>query len=208
MCLKESGQVAFDVGANVGLISTALSKNFEEVHSFEPDPRCHDLFHSNLGANCAQNVKLHKIGLSSKDESLAFNLGAELGHSTLEGAHITRLESSIFIESRTLDSYTKELGISRIDLLKIDVEGHELDVLVGATSLLRNKAIHKIVFQHSATLFESQGRDTHEVFNLLTNLDYLITTLDGIPVSYESLMNIGQIDLVAITSQFKSESHS
>jgi FkbM family methyltransferase len=206
--LEESGQIAFDVGANVGLISAALSKNFEEVHSFEPDPRCHDLFHSNLDANCARNVKLHKVGLSSKDKSQAFNLGAELGHSTLEGAHITRLESSICIESRTLDSYAKELGISRIDLLKIDVEGHELDVLVGATSLLRHKAIHKIIFEHSAALFESQGRDTHEVFNLLTNLDYLITTLDGIPVSYESLMNIGQIDLVAITSEFKSESHS
>jgi FkbM family methyltransferase len=208
VCLKESRQVVVDAGANVGRIAVALSKNFDKVHSFEPDPRCHDRFHSNLDANCARNVNLHNIGLSSKDESLAFNLGAELGHSTLEGAHITRLESSIFIESRTLDSYTKELGISRIDLLKIDVEGHELDVLVGATSLLCNKAIHKIIFEHSAALFESQGRDTHEVFNLLTNLDYLITTLDGIPVSYESLMNIGQIDLVAITSEFKSASHS
>ena len=66
VCLKESGQVAFDVGANIGLITAALSKKFEKVHSFEPGPRCHDLFHSNLEANCARNVTLHKIGLSSK----------------------------------------------------------------------------------------------------------------------------------------------
>ena len=88
-------------------------------------------------------------------KSLAFNLGAEVGHSTLEGAHITSLESSISIESRTLDSFTKELGISRIGLLKIDVEGHELDVLVGATPLLRAKAIRKIIFEHSPSLFET-----------------------------------------------------
>jgi len=88
------------------------------------------------------------------------------------------------------------------------VEGHELDVLIGATSLLRRKAIHKIVFEHSPSLFEIQGRDTCEVFNLLTNLRYLITTLAGIPVSSESLMNIGQIDLVAVTSEYKTESYS
>jgi FkbM family methyltransferase len=127
VCLKESGQVAFDVGDYVGLISAALSKNFEKVHSFEPDPRCHDLFHSNLEANCARNVNLYKIGLSSKEEEMVFNLGAEVEHITLEGAHIASLESPISIESRTLDSFTNELGTSRIDRLKIDVEGHELD---------------------------------------------------------------------------------
>ena len=100
VCLRESGEVAFDVGANVGLVSAALSKNFEKVHSFEPDPRCHDLFQSNLEANCALNVNLYKIGLSSKDQSLTFNLGTEVGHSTLEDTHITRLESSMYIESR------------------------------------------------------------------------------------------------------------
>jgi FkbM family methyltransferase len=208
VCLKESGQVAFDVGANVGLISAALSMNFEKVHSFEPDPRCHDIFHSNLEANCARNVTLHKIGLSSKEGPLAFNLGAEVGHSTLEGAHITSLESSISIESRTLDSFTKELGISRIDLLKIDVEGHEFDVLVGATTLLRAKAIRKIIFEHSSSLFEAQGRDTFEVFNFLTKLGYLIATFDGISVFPENLKNIGQIDLVAVVSDFKIESRA
>lgn len=208
VCLMESGQISFDVGANVGLISAALSRNFEKVYSFEPDPRCHDLFHSNLEANCARNVNLHKIGLSSKEGPLEFNLGTEVGHSTLEGAHITSLESSISIESRTLDSFTKELGISRIDLLKIDVEGHELDVLVGATSLLRAKAIRKIIFEHSASLFEAQGRDTFEVYDFLTKLGYLITNFDGISVSPEGLMNIGQIDLVAVVSEFEIESHS
>ena len=208
VCLKESGQVAFDVGANVGLISAALSKNFEKVYSFEPDPRCHDLFYSNLEANCARNVNLHKIGLSSKEGTLAFNLGTEVGHSTLEAAHITHLESSISIKSRTLDSFTKELGISRIDLLKIDVEGHELDVLVGATSLLGERAIRKIIFEHSASLFEAQSRDTLEVFNLLTKFGYLITTFDGTPVSPEGLVSIGQTDLVAVVSEFEKESRS
>jgi hypothetical protein len=71
------------------------------------------------------------------------------------------------VELRTLDDFCAERGIGRIDLLKIDVEGHELRVLEGARGLLEADAIGFIQFEFNATNIDSRSffRDFYELLS-------------------------------------------
>lgn len=142
----------FDVGGNIGDWTLAAKQMWPdaEVHVFEPSAK-----------------HLEKLGPTvAVLNSISINpvaLGAEAGEATLyKDSDITGLASmtkrdlahvgltmnlSETIRVETLDRYCLEKGISSIDLLKIDVEGHELDVLRGGLSLLDQRRIAAVQFE-------------------------------------------------------------
>ena len=120
---------AIDIGANVGVWSYWLSKYAKQVESFEPNPK---IFNA-LKNIKIKNVNSYNIALSNKSGSVDLlipkgrkgfsNQGASLSSIKVQGEH-----KSISIEAKCLDEY----NFLDVDFIKIDVEGHEHEVIEGA----------------------------------------------------------------------------
>lgn len=121
---------ALDVGAWYGPWSYWLARCFARVHAFEPNP---DLARS-LTRGLPSNVSVHPVAAS--DQSGTAQLTVPLGGRGTEGrARLGHLDDGgrpVTVETRRLDDF----GFEDVRVVKIDVEGHELDVLRGAQDLL------------------------------------------------------------------------
>ena len=128
--------IAIDVGANEGLYSYVLAKLFDCVEAFEPNETASaDL----RDYNCPK-INLHGVALSRSEGEgtlhvpiLAHGL-INVGYGSLERETLPPSDSvtTQIVRTKTLDSY----GFENIAFIKIDVEGHELQVLEGATETI------------------------------------------------------------------------
>lgn len=113
--------LALDVGAHVGMLTREMAKDFGAVVSFEPVPENIECFRRNV---TAQNVTLHEMALGRASGRVSI-----VNHNVNSGCW--RAAEGDSIELRTLDSF----GLAP-DLIKIDVEGFEGEVLLGAKETL------------------------------------------------------------------------
>lgn len=126
-----------DIGANIGNHSIYLSKHFKRVISFEPVPRNCWIFKANRHLNHAGNITLVEKGLSSKSGQLYFSSDDPMQTNTgLREAHDSRDEAEA-VEIVRGDDVLRELGITDVVGIKIDVEGHEPEVIRGLETTLR-----------------------------------------------------------------------
>jgi FkbM family methyltransferase len=133
--LARKGDTFVDVGANVGAYSLPMSKYLGDgkVIAFEPNPRAIRFLEENIKLNRADNILLEKMGLSDVNEE------ATLFTPSLTTASINKhvgSEEQEKIRLTTLDEYCDTHGIKEIDLMKIDVEGHEYKCLHGARKII------------------------------------------------------------------------
>ncbi|WP_295539483.1 FkbM family methyltransferase [uncultured Thiohalocapsa sp.] len=164
-----------DVGANIGdWASLALRINpAVNVHCFEPSLKSFERLQENLSNHSAQ-VKLNPFGLSAAQETKTLYLFDDCaGNNSLysrEGlANQQSISESVHLE--TLDLYCQDQGLERVDLLKIDVEGHELSVLQGALQMLDQGRIEKIQFEYGGTFIDARIL-LKDIFDLLIPLGY------------------------------------
>ena len=145
------GNGAIDIGANKGVYSSILAPLTSIVHAFEPNPKLFRILKSGLASNCIgyqialSNTSTKKKLLIpySKRRKAYSNQGASLSNVKVNGEH-----GVVEVQTRTLDSY----NFINIDFIKIDVEGHELNVLKGAVKTLkRNKPILLVELSESHT---------------------------------------------------------
>jgi FkbM family methyltransferase len=124
---------AIDIGANIGVWSYWLSKYSKQVESFEPNPKIFNVL-KNIKI---KNVNAYNIALSNRSGiadllipkgSKGFsNQGASLSNIKVSGEH-----KSVNVQSKCLDDY----NFSNVNFIKIDVEGHEHEVIEGATATI------------------------------------------------------------------------
>ena len=133
----------FDVGANKGQYSSnilrVLSDRETEIHCFEPGHETFRELSSSLGGR--ENVTLNNFGLSDKkSEGTLWYDKTGSGLASLYKRQLDYFgidfEHSETVKLDTLDSYIAAKNVGTIDLLKIDVEGNELNVLNGAEKAL------------------------------------------------------------------------
>lgn len=137
-----SGGVCFDVGGNVGIytiIAAHLVGPTGQVHVFEPDPQSTRWLEQNIALNGQNNVVLHACAVGAEAGTAAFHQDTTTTRtgSLSAGAWTPDQETrpQIQVEVVPLDAYLN--AVTRVDLMKIDVEGFEYQVLQGARQLLR-----------------------------------------------------------------------
>lgn len=150
--------VFFDVGANTGQYAIGLRKCFPDAHiyAFEPVKSTYDLLIDNTSNF---QIEACNIGFGEqKGEAVIFN---EKNNDNTELATLYRdvfdvpdvndngITSSQFL-METIDNFCNEKHIKNIQFLKIDVEGHELFVLKGASEMLRHRNVDVIQFEFNA----------------------------------------------------------
>ncbi|MEZ4560110.1 MAG: FkbM family methyltransferase, partial [Caldilineaceae bacterium] len=144
-------RVVFDVGANVGnWAAAALSINSTvSVHCFEPSEAAFKKL-SDRSFDGA-SIYLNHLGLSeTAGETTLFVFEPASTVNSLyqrDGIEITQTQTEK-VRLDTVDAYCRREGIDRIDLLKIDTEGHELMVLNGAAEMLKKSNISRIQFEY------------------------------------------------------------
>ena len=189
------GDVAVDVGANIGLYTLLFSQLVGprgQVHAFEPAPANARRLRVNLLLNDVANVSVEEAAVYSRDGSVTLNLFDDrlgswhtLGRPELPDpfrpGHTLAPAGAIEVPAVTLDDYAARHGLEQIALLKVDVEGAEPDVLAGAAGLLEQKAVGAILFEVSLPQAESLGHDGLEPFERLAAAGYVSSriTSDG-----------------------------
>lgn len=163
--------VIFDVGSNKGQWADIFVRNVEEIHLFEPnqillhytmakyDNLLNVYYNSDAVSDMSGKVMLHVFGKQYNGLS-----------SVLDNPKWNDLpKDKIQVHAVSLDHYTG--GAKNIDLLKIDVEGYEMFVLLGAKELLRNKQI-KFIQVENAEHIHLSGYTFQDVVNYLKSFEY------------------------------------
>jgi FkbM family methyltransferase len=142
------GYVCFDVGANIGVYSVILanvSGDPRNVHAFEPVDHVRKKLTNNAKLNGLKGLNVNDFALGSAPGTLAMHQIKE-GHfrggtSTFTlNKNVAKIGEGQFdvrqVEIRTLDQYVSEHVLDRVDFVKIDVEGFEIEVLKGAAETI------------------------------------------------------------------------
>lgn len=171
-------RMVFDVGANIGTWAwRALNINPQiDLHCFEPGRQT---YRHLLANNFPPNVHCNNIGLSSscgEQELYVFERNSALNslyrRTGLEdGWKLETQKQSETIKLSTLDTYCKLHDVKLIDLLKVDVEGHELEVFKGGTGLFQQQAIRMVQFEYGGCNIDSRVL-LKDLFNFLQPSGY------------------------------------
>src|SRR4051812_2881139 len=129
-------RVVWDVGANCGATTVHFARHYPDaaVHSFEPGSRQWGFLERNVAGY--PNVRAHRIGLHSVDQEVPLYAGdGDTGMSSIFPRDVNTDEGEL-VRLRSAGGFAAEHGIDRIDVLKVDVEGCELDVISSLAHLL------------------------------------------------------------------------
>ncbi len=139
---------ALDVGVYRGVYSYKLSQNFKKIHSFEPNPLLFPYLEKNL-YKIISNIKLYNLALSNDNGVTELKIPLrsksifqdnieelfQLGAATMHPKNKISKYKKVNIKMKKLDDIKIE---NKIGLIKIDVEGHEKNVLQGGLETVKN----------------------------------------------------------------------
>lgn len=169
--------VIFDVGANIGNYSNSiksLSPN-SILYSFEPHPKTFKVLkdgsqkYGYMTYNLALGKDISKLMLYDYEQHIEGTEHASLFKETFENFYKEKVVS-YEVDVTTLDNFVKENEINKINLLKIDTEGNDYNVLLGAKESLANDTIDLIHFEFNAMNVYSRVF-FRDFFDLLNNYD-------------------------------------
>lgn len=136
--------VFVDCGANIGSYSVLLGKQCNRGYAIEPSTETCKILKRNLKINNLSNVKIVKQGISDEKGHLYFTKGLDsVNHIVDKDMEIENCEK---IEVDTLDAICGK-DKSLVNILKIDVEGHEEKVLAGGTDMLSSPNLNVIIME-------------------------------------------------------------
>ena len=165
--LDVSNSTAIDIGSNIGNHAIEFAKYFKKVICYEPNPRAYDLLATNT--KHLKNVEVFNWGIGSKEEFLQLqeninNIGGSSAKYQIDAKNIVN------IEIKPLDNFLE--SFKKVMLLKIDVEGMEIEVLKGAEKII-TEFYPLICFEQHKTDFLDCFNET-EVIDWLRKKDYKI----------------------------------
>jgi FkbM family methyltransferase len=190
--LLHPGDEVFDVGANFGYYSIAVCKSLKQncrVHAFEPNPTLHARLNKNVELNAfGGQIETHLLGLS--DTEGRGYLASCPGHSGT--ARLAPIRNGTQVSLSTLDHFCQVHNITRLDFIKIDVEGFEERVLRGGTRSISEFRPSVFVEFHPAALM-AEGSSIDRVVGMLRDYGYSLyvarrrrlVPIEGVPTSAE-----------------------
>jgi FkbM family methyltransferase len=166
----------YDIGANVGYYTcAALKRGVKSVIAFEPDPISASVLHLNLRLNGATGAscQVMEIALGSGVGSGVFHR-SHVSNSGRSGFRPVNAVASFEVPVETMDSLMAAGRAAVPTVLKIDVEGLEHEVLLGASRLLENSPPRLIIFEAQRDLLAMPG---HPLASCLRERGYSIEHL-------------------------------
>lgn len=183
--LFSGGTVFIDIGANVGHHSLFMAPYVAVVHAFEPYEPVRAKLLQKVADNGLSNVVLHPVALGEGDEELPFYApgGRNIGIGTFRADAAADADKRAFGPLPVVqgDGYFRRVGVSRIDLVKMDIEGFEVSALHGLQQTFR--ASRPVVVMEYSTETRDRLDGGDELARLLPP-DYALFGLAGKPHNY------------------------
>lgn len=206
--LCPSPRKILDIGMNIGMNTWEYATFAQEVHGFEPVPKTYQVALDNISLNqnhqsnsnkgwwrdpitgewasldITGKIFTYNIALGPENNSVEMHIKKNDGHNRVANDGYTTLSGKpvkvntgyqkVSVPQKTLDSFQ----FDEVDIIKIDVEGYELQVLEGASDTIkRNRPIVQIeCVEIQPRAFGKTIQDLMDYFN---DRDYVITTVDG-----------------------------
>lgn len=184
--------VFFDIGANIGeytgllLEKSASLPAAPELHVFEPTTACFAELSTKYSG--LANVFLNRLAVSNESGDVTIYFDAEKSalaslHKRNLDAYAVELNRSETVATTRLDVYIEEKGISHINFLKIDIEGHERAAFAGLGTYLRNDFIDFIQFEYGGANLDSHTT-LMDFYTLFEKAGFVMTKVmpDGLEV--------------------------
>jgi len=179
------GDVFIDAGANVGyfsVVAAGLVGPTGAIHAFEPNPIVASLLRRTVDLNgVGEVVRVEETALSSTTGSTTLHLiddPLHMGAASIVGTHLSSPERSLVVATTSLDRYLRECAVDHVRLIKIDVEGAEMEVIRGAESLLRNGQSDALLCEFQPSFFAHSADAWHELIGHLGDRGYEAFGLD------------------------------
>ncbi len=166
--LSLSSNTVFDIGSYTGVYALVAAKSNKKlkVSAFEPNPDLFTALEKNLKLNRSRNVKSEQMALDDQPGEAYLYLNHDIHTSIGSLIQSSTAGKKVLVRKTTLDMYCENYSINSVDLIKIDVEGYEINVLQGGSSIIKKSS--------PIILMESLTKETLEKqFELLSKLGYL-----------------------------------
>jgi len=200
--LLSSGDTVLDIGANMGAHTLPLAQAVGppgKVIAFEPTAYAYRKLIRNISLNpgLEPRIRAEQIMLSDSDEQLSCpSLYSSWGLNSIETSrhpkHLGQLMATDGATCVKLDDYVAESGLSRIDFIKIDVDGNECSVLRGALQTLKTHR-PKILMEFMPYGLNEHGSTLEELVELLKSTDYGIFGIPDLSSLPENPDQIGRL---------------
>jgi len=169
--------IALDIGAHHGLYTLLASKQVGSggmVVAFEPSPRERKQLSRNVRLNCCRNVRIKPFALGSKRSQTDLYLvdGGEDGCNSLRPPVVDSETRPVRVEVYPFDDVAPTLGLTKVDFVKLDVEGGELDVLKGALRLFKTIPRPVLLVEVYDIRTQPWGYKAREIVEHLSHLGY------------------------------------
>jgi FkbM family methyltransferase len=180
-----------DIGANIGAYSIIMATRLPQgrVISFEPNKRAASFLEQNIELNGLQNMTIEPFGLSDKKETaIMYSYTAGMTTASFNKGFDSPLKEEIPLI--TLDEYCDQNRIKEIDIMKIDVEGHEPKVLEGAKDVIRRSKRLKLIMEIDQNTDKFGGR--LELFNSVISLGFKAYLPKAYPFGMKEVKTISE----------------
>lgn len=171
--LLPPGRTMIDIGANVGLHAIKLARrvNGLRILAFEPVSAALECLRSNMQKNgIGDEIEVNQIALTDYDGEITMTATQEITNFVVPDAAAAAENATETVPARRLDDVL-DRHVSRVDLIKCDVEGHELHVLRGAGQTL-DRFTPAIFVEIDGRYTRRYGHDPAEAFDLLHGHGY------------------------------------
>jgi FkbM family methyltransferase len=161
--------VIVDVGSNIGTFTTWMARAFPmgKIYAFEPQREIFQMLCGNVAINNFYNVYAYNMALGSMSSKVEYrepDYFEPTDFGTFSLLKQQETGNTTVIDLTTLDSFVEDYKISKIDLLKIDVEGMDLDVLKGSK---------QVIEKFSPVIFiECTDQNIKTMVDFVENLNY------------------------------------
>lgn len=199
--------IILDVGANLGVFSLAYRSMFVdcEVHAFEPIEFIYHQLSQNIKLNGQTKfIKTYNFGMSDEAEVIElsiptpeqherYKLPTDVRHFSIHGQGVEKFTGNLMV----LDTWFEESALTKVDLIKIDVEGYELPVLEGASKTIKK---HKpnIIFELNDLGIELSGTPPERFLEFAQSHDYETYGLEyGYKTELLPIHSVEQIPLIS-----------
>jgi len=151
------------------LFRNKLAQHFSKVIALEPEPQNYGLLYKNVLVNGLSNkVMVLPVAASDRDGYADLYVKACSGAHSLEDSRSARRKVKVI--TMKIDTLVRILNVQKVDVVKIDVEGHEDRVIMGMNELLRRRPPRVLVVETK--------KDNHSLREILCQLGYKIIVLD------------------------------
>lgn len=147
-----------DIGSNLGyylLLGSKLTKG--KIYGVEPNPQTFSYLKRNVKLNNLNNIELFNMGISNKKNTLPFYISKRWNWSRFKIFPDFK-DDIIKVKNIMVDSLDNLFGEEKIDVIRMDVEGYEMNIIAGMNKIVKNNPNLIIFMEYHSQFFNNSER--------------------------------------------------